>query len=100
MFCPGIIVMGLLALKAVGGTSTLSRLDPSSTHAPKSKRSKLTYGGVGVIPKGCEGEPLAKSISGLKITDLILGQGSLAEQGKVATIHYRSFLNHGEQFRS
>jgi FKBP-type peptidyl-prolyl cis-trans isomerase len=43
---------------------------------------------------------LAKRISGLKITDLILGQGSLAEKGKVATIHYRGFLNHGEQFRS
>jgi peptidylprolyl isomerase len=43
---------------------------------------------------------LAKRISGLKITDLILGQGSLAEKGKVAIIQYRGFLNHGEQFRS
>ncbi|MHB8630295.1 MAG: FKBP-type peptidyl-prolyl cis-trans isomerase [Aggregatilineales bacterium] len=43
---------------------------------------------------------MAKSISGLKITDLVLGQGSVAEQGKVAIIHYRGFLNHGEQFRS
>jgi len=43
---------------------------------------------------------LPKSIRGLTITDLILGQGLLAEQGKVVIIHYRGFLNHGEQFRS
>ncbi|HLZ80013.1 MAG TPA: FKBP-type peptidyl-prolyl cis-trans isomerase [Ktedonobacteraceae bacterium] len=43
---------------------------------------------------------MPKSIRGLTITDLILGQGLLAEQGKVVIIHYRGFLNHGEQFRS
>ena len=43
---------------------------------------------------------MSKAISGLKITELILGQGKLAEQGKVATIHYRGFLNRGEEFRS
>ena len=43
---------------------------------------------------------MGKSISGIKITDLIVGQGTLAENGKVAILHYRGFLNKGEQFRS
>lgn len=43
---------------------------------------------------------MAKPISGLTIQDLVIGQGELAEKGKVATIHYRGFLNRGEQFRS
>lgn len=43
---------------------------------------------------------MVRSISGLKITDLVLGEGAQAEKGKIATIHYRGFLNRGEPFRS
>jgi FKBP-type peptidyl-prolyl cis-trans isomerase FkpA len=43
---------------------------------------------------------MAKLVSGLTIQDLVIGEGALAEKGKVATIHYRGFLNRGEQFRS
>jgi FKBP-type peptidyl-prolyl cis-trans isomerase len=43
---------------------------------------------------------MAKAASGIEITELILGDGELAENGKVVTIHYRGFLNQGEQFRS
>ncbi len=43
---------------------------------------------------------MAKAASGVKITDLILGDGAIAERGKIVTIHYRGFLNQGEEFRN
>jgi FKBP-type peptidyl-prolyl cis-trans isomerase len=43
---------------------------------------------------------MAKAQKGIKITDLDLGEGAVAEPGKRVTIHYRGYLNHGEQFRS
>jgi FKBP-type peptidyl-prolyl cis-trans isomerase len=43
---------------------------------------------------------MEKLPNGLKITELVIGDGALAEQGKVAVTHYRGFLSQGEQFRS
>ena len=36
----------------------------------------------------------------IKITDTSEGTGALAEPGKVVTIHYRGFLNRGDEFGS
>jgi FKBP-type peptidyl-prolyl cis-trans isomerase len=38
--------------------------------------------------------------AGLKIKDICVGVGQLAERGKVVSIHYRGFLNRGDQFQS
>lgn len=38
--------------------------------------------------------------SGLKVKDMTEGTGAVAERGKLVTIHYRGFLNRGDQFRS
>ncbi len=38
--------------------------------------------------------------SGLKILDLRVGDGDIADRGKTAVIHYRGFLSRGDQFRS
>jgi FKBP-type peptidyl-prolyl cis-trans isomerase len=38
--------------------------------------------------------------AGVKIDDITLGTGALAERGTIVTIHYRAFLRRGEQVRS
>jgi FKBP-type peptidyl-prolyl cis-trans isomerase len=38
--------------------------------------------------------------SGVKVEDLTLGTGALAERGTVVTIHYRGFLRRGDLVRS
>jgi FKBP-type peptidyl-prolyl cis-trans isomerase len=38
--------------------------------------------------------------SGLKIKDVVKGTGAIAERGATVTVHYRGYLNRGEQFRS
>ena len=38
--------------------------------------------------------------SGVKVKEITLGMGALAERGTVVTIHYRGFLHRGDQFRS
>lgn len=37
---------------------------------------------------------------GLKIVDLRIGDGEVADRGKTAVVHYRGFLSRGETFRS
>jgi FKBP-type peptidyl-prolyl cis-trans isomerase len=38
--------------------------------------------------------------SGVKVKEITLGTGALAERGTAVTIHYRGFLHRGDQFRS
>jgi FKBP-type peptidyl-prolyl cis-trans isomerase len=38
--------------------------------------------------------------SGVKVEEITLGTGALAERGTVVTIHYRAFLRRGAQVRS
>lgn len=39
-------------------------------------------------------------LKGVKITDVVVGDGTPAENGMVAVVHYRGYLNKGELFRS
>ena len=38
--------------------------------------------------------------SGLKITDVFVGTGAVAERGKSVTVHFRCFLRRGDQVSS
>jgi FKBP-type peptidyl-prolyl cis-trans isomerase len=38
--------------------------------------------------------------AGVRVEEITLGTGALAERGTVVTIHYRGFLHRGDQFRN
>jgi peptidylprolyl isomerase len=38
--------------------------------------------------------------TGVKVEEITLGTGALAERGTVVTLHYRGFLHRGDQFRN
>jgi len=65
--------------------------------------SKASHEAVPTPPKTAEAEKPAaekaeQTASGLKITDVVVGTGAVAEPGKAVSVHYRGTLTDGKEF--